>query len=346
MDQIERLAAHNAQELQTPGMAPQAMMEIRNELQQMPQDQALHFARALNNDMRGQSPLHERAEVVQGQNGQPMRTGNEVLRMSDPYHPGQEQTVKRIGQEYLGQNGVNPGAAPYQPGAMPYQPGSAGRPGAYAPIEGRAYPPGQVDPRAYGQNLDRLGPIGAADRVAHELTSSNPMMRQQGMQELTADVHQMRPDQALQFSRRLNQDMQGRSPLHEQVQTTRDQYGRPVQSELLTIQNQYGQEQAIKQILPQFMGQVGYQQGQGAEIAVQTGFPQQPGYPPQGFNGGQGDYVPLTPGPNGPPGGYEQGYEQPYPAQGYIPVASGFNLQINLGSRGHAPVFYGRRSRW
>jgi hypothetical protein len=140
-----RAADHVAMELQqaqrNPQIAQLAMQEIRQDLYQMRPNEALAFERRLNQDLGGRSPLHERPEVVQGPQGQPMRTGGELLVMTDPFRPQMgEQVVKRVGPEFCNE-GQRPGY-PQQgfnnPGYINpgYQPGY-GQPGYGQPGYGQ-----------------------------------------------------------------------------------------------------------------------------------------------------------------------------------------------------------------
>jgi hypothetical protein len=89
------------------------------------------------------------------------------------------------------------------------------------------------------------------------MSQRNPQLAQMAMQEIRNDIFQMRPDEALMFARRLNQDLGGNSPVHEQPTTMRGPNGYPVRGELLTMTDPYsGQEQTVKAIRPEFCNPV------------------------------------------------------------------------------------------
>ena len=131
-----RAADHVAQELRTPGLQQQAIQEIRQDLLNMTPGEALAFTRRLNEDTRGQSPLHERQEMrIDPYSHRPMPTGGELLFLNDPYQGG-EVAVKQIRREFCHPvEQVVPRVGYGTPGygAPGYGPGY-GRPGYIAPV--------------------------------------------------------------------------------------------------------------------------------------------------------------------------------------------------------------------
>ena len=85
-DRAREEAHHVAEELRH-GYVPQAMNEIQREMQSMPPHEALRFARELNRETGGRSPLQETRDQY----------GRELLTLPDAY--GRQEVVKVIPQE-------------------------------------------------------------------------------------------------------------------------------------------------------------------------------------------------------------------------------------------------------
>jgi hypothetical protein len=89
-----------------------------------------------------------------------------------------------------------------------------------------------------------------ADNIARELFSPDPRMHGQAMDHIRQEVFNLDPRGAEIFTRDLQQATGGRSPLREQPEMGRDNYGRPFQTgnDVLVMNDPYRGSEVLKQI--------------------------------------------------------------------------------------------------